>query len=38
MIAKRVSADRADTRMLAEVRWLAAYGDAVGDALTAAVS
>jgi hypothetical protein len=38
MIAKRVSAGRADTRMLAEVRWLAAHGDAVGDALTAAVS
>jgi len=38
MIAKRVRADRADTRMLAEVRWLAAHGGAVADALVAGVS
>ena len=38
MIAKRVRAGRADTRMLAEVRWLTAHGGAVGDSLAAAVS
>lgn len=38
MIAKRVRDGRADTRMLAEVRWLTAHGGAVGDALADAVS
>jgi homoserine kinase type II len=38
MIAKRVRAGRADTRMLAEVQWLTAHAAAVGDALAAAVS
>ena len=38
MIAKRVRAGRADTRMLAEVQWLTAHGGAVGDALATAVS
>jgi hypothetical protein len=37
MIAKRVRADRAGTRMLAEVQWLTAHAAAVGDALAAAV-
>lgn len=37
MVARRVRAGRADTRMLAEVQWLAAHAAAVGDALAAAV-
>jgi Ser/Thr protein kinase RdoA (MazF antagonist) len=37
MIAKRIRAGRADTRMLAEVRWLTAHAAAVGDAIAAAV-
>jgi Ser/Thr protein kinase RdoA (MazF antagonist) len=37
MIAKRVRAGSADTRMLAEVQWLTARAAAVGDALAAAV-
>jgi Ser/Thr protein kinase RdoA (MazF antagonist) len=38
MIAKRVRAGRAGTRMLAEVQWLSAHDGAVGDVLASAVS
>jgi Ser/Thr protein kinase RdoA (MazF antagonist) len=37
MIAKRVRAGRAETGMLAQVQWLSANADAVGDAFAAAI-
>jgi hypothetical protein len=37
MIAKRIKAGRAETGMLAQVQWLAANGDAISDALVAAL-
>ncbi len=38
MIAKRVRAGRAETRMLAQVQWLSTNATAVGDAVAAALS